>query len=181
MDEWALRGSIPSAGHGNGEATALTERLFYDTAELAGELARLRGSKRTVVLANGCFDIVHVGHVRYLEGAAALGDILVVALNDDDSTRQLKGEGRPVMPVGERAEILLAMRHVDYVLIFAGGTVDGILEAIRPDVHAKGTDYTVESVPERETARAIGCRTVIVGDPKDHSSRDIIRALRREE
>lgn len=167
--------------YANREATALMERLFYDTAGLTGELASLRGHNRTVVLANGCFDIIHVGHVRYLEGAAALGDILVVALNDDGSTRRLKGEGRPVMPVEERAEILLAMRCVDYVLIFGDGTVDGILEAVHPDIHAKGTDYTVETVPERETARRIGCRTVIVGDPKDHSSRDIIRALRGEE
>jgi rfaE bifunctional protein nucleotidyltransferase chain/domain len=159
----------------------LKERLFFDAAELAGELGGRTGRRRTVVLANGCFDIVHVGHVHYLQGAAALGDLLVVALNDDDSTRRLKGRGRPVMPVGERAEILLAMRHVDYVLIFGEETVDGILQAIRPDIHAKGTDYTVETVPERETARTIGCRTVIVGDPKDHSSRDIIRILREEE
>ncbi len=159
----------------------MKERLFYDAAKLAGELGGTGSRKRSVVLANGCFDIVHVGHVRYLQGAAALGDILVVALNDDDSTRRLKGVSRPVMPVAERAEILLAMRHIDYVLIFGDETVDGILEAIRPDIHAKGTDYTVESVPERATARAIGCRTVIVGDPKDHSSRDIIRTFRREE
>lgn len=159
----------------------MKERLFYDAARLAGELGGPLSRKRTVVLANGCFDIVHVGHVRYLQGAAALGDILIVALNDDDSTRRLKGGGRPVMPVAERAEIVLAMRHVDYVLIFGEETVDGILEAIRPDIHAKGTDYTVETVPERATARAIGCRTVIVGDPKDHSSRDIIRTLRKEE
>lgn len=159
----------------------MKQRLLYDAAELAARLGDPRSRKGTVVLANGCFDIVHVGHVRYLQGAAALGDILVVALNDDDSTRRLKGEGRPVMPVAERAEILLAMRSVDYVLVFGDETVDGILETIRPDIHAKGTDYTIESVPERATARAIGCRTVIVGDPKDHSSRDIIRTLRKEE
>ena len=158
----------------------MKERIFHEAARLADELGPQRGRDRTIVLANGCFDIMHVGHVRYLREAAALGDLLVVALNDDRSAERLKGAGRPVMPVEERAEILCAVRHVDYVLIFGDETVDGILEAVRPDIHAKGTDYTVESVPERKTAEAIGIRTVIVGDPKDHSSRDIIRALRGE-
>jgi rfaE bifunctional protein nucleotidyltransferase chain/domain len=126
------------------------------------------------VLANGCFDLLHVGHVRYLAAAAALGDILVVALNDDTSTRLLKGADRPVMPAGERAEILLALEGVDYVFLFGDRTVDDVILQLKPDVHAKGTDYTVETVPELETAKSVGCRTAIVGDPKDHSSGDII-------
>jgi rfaE bifunctional protein nucleotidyltransferase chain/domain len=158
----------------------LTGALFRDAAALAAELAPLRAAGRTVVLANGCFDILHVGHVRYLCEAASLGDLLVVALNDDRSTRLLKGEGRPVMPAEERSEILLALRCVDYVLLFGEPTADAILETLRPDVHAKGTDYTVDTVPERQTALSVGCRTVIVGDPKDHSSRDIVRRLTGE-
>ncbi len=159
----------------------MKEIVFTDAGRLAGILDDIRSIDRKVVLANGCFDIIHVGHVRYLEEAADQGCILVVAINDDDSTRRLKGEGRPVMPAVERAEILSAMRFVDYVLIFAEDTVDGVLRELRPDVHAKGTDYTVETVPEIETAREIGCVTVITGDPKDRSSRGIISRLRREE
>lgn len=159
----------------------MKEVIFTDAGSLAGILAGLRSGDRKVVLANGCFDIIHVGHVRYLEEAADHGDFLVVAINDDDSTRRLKGEGRPVMPALERAEILSAMRFVDYVLIFPDDTVDGVLRELRPDVHAKGTDYTVETVPEIETAREIGCVTVITGDPKDRSSRGIISRLRQEE
>ncbi|MCK4548979.1 MAG: adenylyltransferase/cytidyltransferase family protein [Candidatus Krumholzibacteria bacterium] len=159
----------------------MKEIVFTDAGRLAGILDDIRSVDRKVVLANGCFDIIHVGHVRYLEEAADQGHILVVAINDDDSTRRLKGEGRPVMPAVERAEILSAMRFVDYVLIFAEDTVDGVLRELRPDVHAKGTDYTVETVPEIETAREIGCVTVITGDPKDRSSRGIISRLRREE
>jgi D-glycero-beta-D-manno-heptose 1-phosphate adenylyltransferase len=159
----------------------MKEVIFTDAGKLAGILDGLRAGDRKVVLANGCFDIIHVGHVRYLEEAAENGDLLVVAINDDDSTRRLKGDGRPVMPAVERAEILSAMRFVDYVLIFPEDTVDGVLRKLRPDVHAKGTDYTVETVPEIETAREIGCITVITGDPKDRSSREIISRLRREE
>ncbi len=158
----------------------MKEVIFTDAGRLAGILAGLRSGDRKVVLANGCFDIIHVGHVRYLDEAADHGDFLVVAINDDDSTRRLKGEGRPVMSAFERAEILSAMRFVDYVLIFPEDTVDGVLRELRPDVHAKGTDYTVETVPEIETAREIGCVTVITGDPKDRSSREIISQLRRE-
>jgi rfaE bifunctional protein nucleotidyltransferase chain/domain len=159
----------------------MKEIIFTDAGRLAGILDGLRSEDTKVVLANGCFDIIHVGHVRYLEEAADNGDFLVVAINDDDSTRRLKGDGRPVMPVVERAEILSAMRFVDYVLIFTEDTVDDVLRRLRPDVHAKGTDYTVETVPEIETAREIGCVTVITGDPKDRSSREIISRLRREE
>ena len=156
-------------------------KIFTDAGRLVEILEDLRSGDRKVVLANGCFDIIHVGHVRYLEEAAEHGDILVVAINDDGSTRRLKGEGRPVMRAVERAEILSAMRFVDYVLIFEEDTVDSVLRKLRPDVHAKGTDYTVETVPEIETAREIGCVTVITGDPKDRSSRGIISQLRREE
>ncbi len=152
--------------------------MWSDAGALARSIEGQGASGRPVVLANGCFDILHVGHVRYLEAAAFLGGTLVVALNDDESTRALKGPGRPVMPAGERAEMLLALRCVDYVLVFGGATVDGVIRALRPDFHAKGTDYTEESVPERETAREVGCRTVIVGDPKDHSSRAILRSIR---
>jgi len=159
----------------------MNEVIFTDAGRLAGTLAGIRPEGSRVVLANGCFDILHVGHVRYLEEAATHGDLLVVAINDDDSTRRLKGEGRPVIPAIERAEILSAMRSVDYVLIFTEDTVDNVLRELRPDVHAKGTDYTVETVPEIETSREIGCVTVITGDPKDRSSRGIISRLRQEE
>lgn len=159
----------------------MKEIIFDDTGRLSGILEKPRSRGETVVLANGCFDIIHVGHIRYLEEAADHGDLLVVAVNDDDSTRRLKGEGRPVMPAVERAEILSAMRFIDYVLIFREDTVDGVLRELRPDVHAKGTDYTAGTVPEIETAREIGCVTVITGDPKDRSSREIISRLRREE
>ena len=159
----------------------MKEIIFDDTGRLSGILEKPRSRGETVVLANGCFDIIHVGHIRYLEEAADHGDLLVVAVNDDDSTRRLKGEGRPVMPAVERAEILSAMRFIDYVLIFTEDTVDGVLRELRPDVHAKGTDYTAGTVPEIETAREIGCVTVITGDPKDRSSREIISRLRREE
>ncbi len=156
------------------------KRYFRDAAELADRLRAERGKGRRLVLANGCFDLLHVGHVRYLDGASSHGDILVVALNDDDSTRRLKGPGRPLFPAVERAEILLALRKVDYVLLFSGETVDSVIRVLRPDVHAKGTDYSVESVPERETAREVGCVTVIVGDPKNHSSSEIMGRLGTE-
>jgi rfaE bifunctional protein nucleotidyltransferase chain/domain len=154
------------------------ERIFREPARLRKTLERARAERGAVVLANGIFDILHVGHIRYLEGAAALGGILVVALNDDASARALKGPGRPVVPAEERAETLAALRVVDFVLIFGGATVDGIIEALRPDVHAKGTDYTVDTVPELGTARSVGTKTVIVGDAKGHSSRDMIKRIR---
>jgi D-glycero-beta-D-manno-heptose 1-phosphate adenylyltransferase len=147
-------------------------------AELLDALAADRAVGRTISFANGCFDVLHVGHVRYLEGAAAEGDRLVVALNDDESVRRLKGEGRPIMPVADRAELVAALRMVDYVVVFSGPTVGPLLEALRPDVHCKGTDYTVESVPERAIVAAYGGRTAIVGDPKDHSTRDLLGRIR---
>jgi rfaE bifunctional protein nucleotidyltransferase chain/domain len=148
--------------------------------DLAPLLRALKAEGRRIVLANGCFDLIHVGHVRYLEGAAALGDVLVVAINGDASTRQIKGSGRPLMPAGERAELISALRCVDYVVIFEETTVETCLRVLEPDVHAKGTDYTVETVPERDVMVDLGGETAIVGDPKDHSSRDFIRTARSE-
>ncbi len=148
------------------------------TLEQAGRIVQDAHAKgKTVVMANGCFDLIHVGHVRYLEGARAEGDLLIVAVNSDASVRSLKGPGRPVIPEDERAEIVSAFQSVDYVFFFDEPTVDRILRMLRPDVHAKGTDYTAETVPERETVRSYGGRVAIVGDPKDHSSRDLISRL----
>ena len=127
-----------------------------------------------MVLANGCFDLVHVGHIRYLEEAKRLGDILIVAINSDESVRRLKGAGRPLQSEIERAEMLASFQCVDYVVIFGDPTVDNLLDVLRPDVHAKGTDYSEDTVPERETVLSYGGRTAIVGDPKAHSSRDLI-------
>jgi len=140
-------------------------------------VAEHRTAGRTVALANGCFDLLHVGHVRYLEGAKAEADILVIAINDDESVRALKGAGRPVMPESDRAEVLAALRCVDYVVVFSGRTVADVLLRYKPDVHCKGTDYTVDSVPERPIVMSYGGRTAIVGDPKDHSTRDIIARM----
>jgi len=145
---------------------------------LAPEIRAEQAAGRTVVLANGIFDLLHVGHVRYLQGAAAEGDFLVVAVNGDDCARALKGKGRPFLPAAERAEIVAALDCVDRVLIFEDRNVEALLRALRPDVHAKGTDYTRETVPEREVAREVGARTAIVGDPKDHSTTDLLRAIR---
>lgn len=137
---------------------------------------RSRGGK--IVLANGCFDLIHAGHIRYLQGARALGDILIVGINSDKQVRLLKGEGRPFMPENERAEIISALRCVDFVTIFPEATVTELLLAIQPDFHAKGTDYTEETVPEREIVLSYGGKVAIVGDPKDHSSTDIIQTVK---
>jgi D-glycero-beta-D-manno-heptose 1-phosphate adenylyltransferase len=142
--------------------------------QLVERARALRGRGQTIAMANGCFDLLHVGHVRYLEGAANEADVLVVAVNDDESVRRLKGEGRPVLAAEYRAELVAALRAVDYVVIFPEPTVGPLLDALRPDVHCKGTDYTVDSVPERDVVRAYGGRTVIVGDPKDHSTTDLL-------
>jgi rfaE bifunctional protein nucleotidyltransferase chain/domain len=138
-------------------------------------IARNRGAR--IVFANGCFDLLHVGHVRYLEGARGLGDVLVVAINSDEQVRALKGDGRPLIPERERAEVVAALRAVDFVTIFQEPTVEELLRTIRPDIHAKGTDYTEESVPERDVVRSYGGRVAIVGDPKGHSSTEIIKAV----
>lgn len=147
--------------------------------QLVERVREERAAGRTIAFANGCFDILHVGHIRYLESAALEGDVLVVALNDDDSVRRLKGEGRPILPAADRAELLAALRSVDYVVIFSESTVGPLLTALRPDVHCKGTDYTVDSVPEREIVRGYGGRTAIVGDPKDHSTRELLARISR--
>ena len=146
--------------------------------ELAPELAQARRDGRTVAFANGIFDLLHVGHVRYLAAAAEEADLLVVGVNSDKSTRGLKGKGRPVTPEAERVEILSALEPVDYVVVFDEPTCDGLLTLLKPDVHCKGTDYTPDTVPERETVASYGGRIAIVGDPKDHATRDIITRLR---
>lgn len=141
-------------------------------------MAEWRRAGACVTLTNGCFDVLHVGHVRYLRAARELGGKVVVAVNSDASVRTLKGEGRPVMPAEERAEILAALADVDAVVIFPEKDVRAIVREIRPDLHAKGTDYTAESVPERDEVEACGGRVVIVGDPKNHSATEIIRSRR---
>jgi D-glycero-beta-D-manno-heptose 1-phosphate adenylyltransferase len=146
--------------------------------DLDAAVARDRAAGRTIAFANGCFDLLHVGHVRYLQGAAAEANRLIVAVNDDASVAALKGPGRPVMPAAERAEIVAAIAAVDYVVVFADPNVERLLMRLRPDVHCKGTDYTVDTVPERAVVRAYGGRTAIVGDAKRHASRDLVRSLR---
>ena len=151
------------------------------TPEEAGALAaRLRADGRRVVLANGCFDLLHVGHLRYLTAARALGDVLFVGINSDAAVARLKGPGRPLMPAAERAEMLGALRAVDHVVVFDEDTADRLVSLVRPAVHAKGTDYTEASVPEGATVRAAGGRVAIVGDPKDHATRDLITRIREQ-
>ena len=145
---------------------------------LIARIAVARRRRTRIVFANGCFDVLHVGHVRYLEAARAHGDLLVVGINSDEGVRQLKGANRPFVPERERAELIAGLRAVDLVTIFPEPTVKELLLAIRPDVHAKGTDYTEETVPERDIIRSFGGRVVIVGDPKDHSSTEMIEQLR---
>ena len=145
--------------------------------ELIHRVASARESGARIVFANGCFDVLHVGHVRYLAGARELGDVLVVGVNSDEQVALQKGAGRPVMPASERAEIVAAFEPVTYVTIFDEPTVEQILLALKPDVHAKGTDYTTETVPERDVVRSYGGQVAIVGDPKDHSTSAIIARL----
>lgn len=144
--------------------------------ELKGRVAEWRRAGERITLANGCFDFLHVGHVRYLHAAKQLGGRLVVAVNADESVRKLKGEGRPLTPANERAEILAAIADVDAVVIFAEPDVRALIRELKPDVHAKGTDYTADTVPERDTIAEYGGRVEIVGDPKDHSASEIIRS-----
>lgn len=148
--------------------------------ELVQIVARAKAENQRVVFANGCFDLLHGGHISYLEDAAAQGDVLIVAVNGDGSTRALKGEGRPCYPQEHRVEILAAMEMVDYIVVFEEPTVSHLLESLRPHVHAKGTDYTRETVPERDTARALGIETYIAGEPKEDASRRIIGRIRGE-
>jgi D-glycero-beta-D-manno-heptose 1-phosphate adenylyltransferase len=152
----------------------MTSVKIVGREELRHRAESWRASGERITLANGCFDLLHVGHVRYLHAAKQFGGRLVVAINSDDSVRKLKGEGRPIMPAEERAEILAALSDVDAVVIFPEPDVRTLVREIRPDIHAKGTDYTAESVPERDTVIECGGRVEIVGDPKDHSATDII-------
>ena len=151
--------------------------LSEKALELA--LARERERGRTIAFANGCFDVLHVGHIRYLQDAKKEADVLVVGVNGDASVRELKGEGRPVMPAAERAEIIAAIDGVDYVTIFDESSPARLLGALKPDVHCKGTDYTADSVPERDVVRAYGGRVAIVGDPKEHSTSELLKRMRR--
>jgi rfaE bifunctional protein nucleotidyltransferase chain/domain len=143
-------------------------------------LADHRKRGQTIVFANGCFDTLHVGHVRYLEGARREGDILVVGVNADSSVCSLKGPGRPILDEAARAQLVAALRSVDYVVLFPEPNVESLLADLLPDVHAKGTDYTVDTVPEREVAARLGIRVAIVGDPKDHSTRGLLDSIRKE-
>lgn len=151
---------------------------IYSRDALRKQVEVWRRAGEPIVLANGCFDLLHVGHVRYLRGAKALGGKLIVAMNSDASVRQIKGEGRPFMPEQERAEIVAALADVDAVVIFDESDVRALIAEIRPDVQAKGTDYTRESVPERDEVLAYGGRIEIVGDPKDHSTTEMLAQLR---
>jgi rfaE bifunctional protein nucleotidyltransferase chain/domain len=153
----------------------MTSGKIVSREELKRRAEFWRANGKKITLANGCFDLLHVGHVRYLQAAKQLGGRLIVAINSDDSVRALKGEGRPIMPAEERAEILAALSDVDAVVIFSEPDVRALVREIRPNIHAKGTDYTAESVPEHDTVIECGGRVEIVGDPKDHSATDIIR------
>lgn len=164
-------------------ANAINPKTFFapvlERNRLIARVSIERRNGAKIVLANGCFDLFHVGHIRYLAGAKNLGDCLIVALNSDEQVRKLKGENRPFMPENERAEIVSALKFVDYVTIFDEPTVAELIRAIRPDFHAKGTDYTSDSVPEREIVRECGGRVAIVGDAKNHSSTEIIEKTNR--
>jgi rfaE bifunctional protein nucleotidyltransferase chain/domain len=149
--------------------------------ELLAQAALARRNGRSIALANGCFDLLHVGHVRYLAAAAQEADILVVAINDDGSVRQLKGEGRPILEAHHRAALVAALRWVDYVVVFGEPDVAALVNDLRPDVHCKGTDYTAETVPERDVVLSYGGRIAIVGDPKDHSTRDLLARIAASE
>lgn len=153
-------------------------RIIVDREELRDEAQRLRAAGRSIVFANGAFDLLHVGHVRYLLGAAAEADVLVVAVNSDASIRRYKGPDRPLQPLAERMEIVAALRPVDVVTCFDEPTCDALLEVVRPDVHAKGPDYTPKTLPEWPTLERLGIRLANVGDPKDHSSSELIARLR---
>ena len=155
----------------------MADNKILSREQLERRVKEERAAGRTIAFANGCFDLLHVGHVRYLESAAGEGDVLIVAVNDDDSVRALKGAGRPILSAADRAELVAALRCVDYVVIFSEPTVGPLLTALKPDVHCKGTDYTVDSVPERDVVRAYGGRIAIVGDPKDHSTRNLLARI----
>lgn len=153
-------------------APILTEHALLET------LATERAAGKTIAFANGCFDVLHVGHIRYLQDAANVADVLVVGVNGDESVRQLKGEGRPVMPATERAELIAAIRGVGYVTVFDEKSPARLLRELRPDFQCKGTDYTPDSVPEGEIVRSYGGKVVIVGDPKDHSTTAVLEKMK---
>lgn len=152
---------------------------ILDEESLRQALENERKSGKTIAFANGCFDVLHVGHIRYLQDAASVADVLIVGVNGDGSVRELKGEGRPVMPEDERAEIIAAIRGVSYVTVFHDKSPARLLQALRPDFQAKGTDYTADSVPEAEIVKAYGGKVVIVGDPKDHSTTAVLEKMRK--
>ena len=151
--------------------------LVVSEDDLVAGVERDRAAGHTIAFANGCFDLLHVGHVRYLQGAAAEADRLVVAVNSDESVRGLKGVGRPILPEQDRAELVAALRGISFVVVFGDPTVERLLLLLKPDVHCKGTDYTVDSVPERAVVQSYGGRTAIVGDPKDHNTRELIARI----
>ena len=155
------------------------ESKIVDREHLCGLLAQHRQRGEKIVLTNGCFDTLHVGHIRYLKGARREGDVLVVAVNSDSSVCGLKGPGRPILSQTARAALVGALKAVDYVVTFDEANVEALLDELRPDVHAKGTDYTAETVPERATADRLGIRVAIVGDPKDHSTRELLESVRK--
>jgi rfaE bifunctional protein nucleotidyltransferase chain/domain len=152
--------------------------MVLSETDLVTAVAGDKAAGKTIAFANGCFDLLHVGHVRYLQAAAAEGDRLVVAVNDDRAVAQLKGEGRPILSAADRAELVAALRGVDYVVIFGDANVERLLLLLTPDVHCKGTDYTVDSVPERAVVAAYGGRTAIVGDSKSHATRELVARIR---
>ena len=152
--------------------------MILSEEALRQAVAQDRAAGRTIALANGCFDLLHVGHVRYLRAAASEADRLAVAVNGDRSVAELKGGGRPILSAADRAELVAALKGVDYVVIFEDANVGRLLNVLRPDVHCKGTDYTVDTVPEREVVRAYGGRTAIVGDAKTHATRDLLARIR---
>ena len=156
------------------------ESKIVTLEQLKDVLAGHRRDKKRIVLSNGCFDTLHVGHVRYLQGARAEGDILITAVNADSSVHSLKGANRPILDEQARAQLVAAMRCVDYVIIFREAKVETLLEELRPDIHAKGTDYTEDTVPERATAARLGIHVAIVGDPKDHSTRALLENIRKD-
>lgn len=157
----------------------LSQSKLISRELLCGKLAEHRRRGQRIVLANGCFDALHVGHIRYLEGARQEGDVLVVGVNSDSGVRALKGPGRPILPESARADLVAGLRAVDYVLLFSEPNVEALLESLRPHVHAKGTDYRADTVPERATAARLGIRVAIVGDPKEHSTRDLLESVRK--
>jgi len=154
-------------------------RKVMSRENLRVQLGELKRRGKRIVFANGCFDTLHVGHVRYLEGARAEGDVLVVGVNDDASVCALKGAGRPILPASARAQLVAGLRAADYVVLFGEPNVEALLDFLRPDVHAKGTDYSADTVPERATAARLGIRVAIVGDPKNHSTREFLEAVRK--